>query len=267
MWAKYFRYTYCILDNTLIIKGVAEDDPDVTAFSMPIGPMPIGPMPLRRSVALIERYCHSHRLPVVFSAIPEDRLAEFMSIHPGMRYSELADWSDYIYRIETLATLRGKKMNKKRNHVNRFIGDHPDYTVDTVNAEMVDELEAMTGRTSDSMTPLAVYERRQCQDTLRMLPLYGFESAVLRTAPGAPVCAYAAGEVIGDTLYTHIEKADHSVAGAGEMINMIFARRMLEKYPGLQYVNREEDTGDEGLRHAKLSYHPTALLRKYNIFL
>lgn len=262
MWAEYFRYEYCIIDNTLIIKGVAEDNPKVTAFSLPIGPMP-----LRRSVAMIERYCHSHRLPVVFSAIPGDRLAEFMAIHPGMRYTELADWSDYIYQIDTLATLRGKKMNKKRNHVNRFVADHPDYVVGAVTAAMVDELVAMTEETADSLTPLAVYERRQCADTLRKLPLYGFESAVLRTAPGAPVCAYAAGEVMGDTLYTHIEKVDHRVAGAGEMINMLFAQLMHEKYPSLQYVNREEDTGDEGLRHAKQSYHPAALLGKYNIFL
>ena len=48
------------------------------------------------------------------------------------------------------------------------------------------------------------------------------------------------------------------------MKNLLFAAQMWERY-GVKYVNREEDVGDEGLRRAKQSYHPTALLKKYNI--
>ena len=73
------------------------------------------------------------------------------------------------------------------------------------------------------------------------------------------------GEVIGDTLFTHIEKMDHEVPGAGETINKLFAEHILTKYPEIRYINREEDAGDEGLRQAKLSYHPAIILNKYDI--
>ena len=57
---------------------------------------------------------------------------------------------------------------------------------------------------------------------------------------------------------------NHEVVGAGETVNKLFAAMMTERHPGLIYINREEDVGDPGLRHAKESYHPSELLDKYN---
>ena len=34
---------------------------------------------------------------------------------------------DYVYSREKLATLKGKKLHGKRNHINKFIQEHPDY--------------------------------------------------------------------------------------------------------------------------------------------
>ncbi len=73
------------------------------------------------------------------------------------------------------------------------------------------------------------------------------------------------GEVVGDTLYVHVEKMNHDVAGAGETINKLFAENMVSRYAGLRYINREEDMNDEGLRFAKESYHPVAILDKCNV--
>ena len=85
------------------------------------------------------------------------------------------------------------------------------------------------------------------------------------STPSDGIVAFTLGEVIGDTLYVHIEKMSHDIAGAGETINRLFASMMTTIHPSVQYINREEDVGDPGLRHAKESYHPLELLKKYNV--
>ena len=78
------------------------------------------------------------------------------------------------------------------------------------------------------------------------------------STPADGIVAFTLGEVIGDTLYVHIEKMNHLVNGAGETVNKLFAELMTGHHPEVRYINREEDVGDPGLRHAKESYHPSA---------
>ena len=111
---------------------------------------------------------------------------------------------------------------------------------------------------------LADIEREQVFAVLDHYEEYPFKGVVLRV-PGRGIVAFAIGEIIGDTLYVHIEKMDHTVAGAGETINKMFASYMLDRNPGLRYINREEAVGDPGLRKAKESYHPAMVLAKYNV--
>lgn len=115
-----------------------------------------------------------------------------------------------------------------------------------------------------SKPALADVEREQVMHVLDNLDDYGFEGAVLST-PADGIVAFTLGEVKGDTLYVHIEKMNHEVAGAGETVNKLFAAMMTERHPEVLYINREEDVGDPGLRHAKESYHPAEMLDKYNV--
>lgn len=259
MWIDYFYYQYCIVDNTLFIKGVTENDVTRPAFSVPVGPMP-----LDKAIGLLGEYCREHGTPLRFSAVPEGRLADFL--HEGtFVVEELTDWADYLYPAAQLATLSGKAMNKKRNHVNRFMTDNPGYLFEPIISDNLDDVKrfmATCDETADA-GELAEFERAQVEDVINRYDEYGFDGAVLRDETGA-VVAFTIGEVIGDTLYVHIEKMTHEVAGAGETINKLFAAEMVDRY-GVSHINREEDVGDEGLRKAKLSYHPEKLLKKYNM--
>lgn len=262
MWAGYFDYTYCVVDDTLFVKGLSENDITRPAFMLPVGAMPTG-----RSVELIRDYCRARGERPLLSAVPEDAVG---LLEPsGIDWVEdLEGWGDYLYEAEALATLAGKRLSKKRNHVNRFMADHPDYRLDDMRAsdaeEVVDFMRRLK-RVADKPV-LADFEREQTIDVVRHLDWYPFEGAVLRT-PEDGIVAFTVGEMKGDTLFVHIEKMNHEVAGAGEMINTLFARVMLERHGELRYINREEDAGDAGLRKAKLSYHPAAVLKKYNVML
>ena len=262
MWVDLFDYEYCVYQDTLFIKGVSENHPLQTAFSLPIGQMP-----LEQSVALIVEYCNFYGIPTVFSAIPEDRIDYLLSVIDG-DIEELDDWADYLYDVKELSTLEGKKYNKKRNHVNRFFAENPHFLFEPLNSALLPEVLLFhTGMhiDTDGHSETAEYEKNECTRVLNRYNSYPFEGAVLRDETGE-ICAFTCGEIIGDTLYIHIEKMNHEITGSGETINKLFAGYMLRRHPALKFINREEDCGDPGLRHAKESYNPLMRLRKFNLY-
>lgn len=263
LWIGWFNYEYCIVDDTLFIKGLSENNPHLTAFSMPIGKMNVD-----RAVDMLQHYCELHNMKFVLSAIPDDCMDKFA--HFGGIIEPLDAWSDYIYNAESLATLAGKKLQKKRNHVNRFIADNPHYKFEAITAENIGEVDrffkALTATESDDESLMAAYETNAVSRVLTNGNELGFEGALLRNED-ADIVAFTFGEVIGDTLHVHIEKMRHNVPGAGVAITKMFAAKMLELHPQIRYVNRQDDAGDEGLRQAKMSYNPAFILKKYNIYI
>lgn len=264
LWIDYFRYESDMRRDTLFIRGLNENDLSTLAFSVPVGALP-----LSASLAMLRRYCEAHSIQCTLSAVPETALQPISEAARVTAVEPLDDWADYLYDIHRLATLQGKSLSKKRNHVNRFVADNPGYVFEPLSDSNLAEVCEFYDR--QALAPgkavSADYERLQVLEVLRHPERFGFEGAVL-SIPDHGVVAFCMGEVIGDTLYTHIEKMNHDIAGAGEAINCFYARMMSDRYgPVLQWVNREDDMGDEGLRQAKLSYHPDALLRKYNVTL
>jgi hypothetical protein len=77
------------------------------------------------------------------------------------------------------------------------------------------------------------------------------------------MAAYTVGERLSsDTLVIHFEKADPAYKGVYQAINQQF---LTHADPAFTLVNREQDLGDEGLRKAKLSYHPVDFVRKCTV--
>lgn len=264
MWADWFGYSLCMPgDETLLIGGRAEGVPgDVKAFSLPVC------RDIPAAVHAIIGHCRRYRIRPVFSAVPEDFVAAVMR-GAGMRgdVTELTDWADYLYDIDDIAYLRGKRFNKKRNHVNRFVADNPHYSVEPIDNSLIPEtLLFCAGRRHDhDGSKMAVYEHGQCMRVLNEWPAFGFDGLVLRAESGE-IAAFSAAEVIGDTAFVHIEKCNHEIAGANEAMASFMAKYLANKYSRLRYLNREEDVGDDGLRLAKQSWQPVQMLRKYNIF-
>lgn len=261
MWISFFNYKFCIYNNTLFLSGLTENHTELPAFSLPIGEMP-----LRQSIQLLEDYCAANNIPLRFSAIPADRVGDFLAIR-NFTLEPLSDWGDYLYNLSDLASLSGKKLSKKRNHVNRFTADNPGAHLDALTeADVPALIEALNSwtATDEPETDTHRQEREMTVDVLRNLSSYPFDGAVLRLADGT-VAAFTLAEIIGDTIFVHIEKMDHTIAGAGEAINKMFAAHISEKYPQIAYANREEDCGDPSLRYTKESYRPLTVLAKFNL--
>lgn len=169
---------------------------------------------------------------------------------------------DYIYSSDDLITLSGKKYHSKRNHIARFNRENH-WSYENINKENLEECRAFNtrweeekgaGATSGVLTELEMVDK--AFDNFDALGLTG---GLLRI--DGEVVAYTFGEEITPEIFcVHVEKALANVTGAYPMINREFAERKLSSY---RFINREEDVGVEGLRKAKLSYHPSILLEKY----
>ena len=261
-WVDLFRYEYAIFEDTLFIKGVVENHRETPAFSMPIGSLPF-----EKSILKLKEYCRQNGIELEFSAVPEYALHAFQALGPKS-VELLEDWSDYLYDAEMLATLVGKKMNKKRNHVNHFISHNPEWRFEPLSSENAEEalrfMDIYDGERDDTF--MAAEESRLSRQMIRMIAegdqvMHG---GVLYSSPDR-ICALTIGDVKGDTLFVHIEKATREVSGSYEMVNREFAAHVREIHPEVKFINREDDSGDLGLRKAKESYHPIDLLKKYNI--
>ncbi len=261
MWVDFFKYEYSIYKDTLFIKGVVESDLSLPAFSLPVGKLP-----LKESIELLKEYCEAHNLELEFSAVPEYALEEMKSLNPR-RVEPLTDWGDYLYNAAPLSTLVGKKMSKKRNHVNQFLRAYPDWKAVEMTPENADEAMAFMDvfDLEGDSTDMAKAERELSRRLITLLKEGDRNLEGMILYADGKVAAYTIGDVKGDTLFVHVEKATRTVNSSYEMINYIFAKTMTEKYPEIQYINREDDSGDMGLRMAKESYHPVEILKKYNI--
>ena len=181
------------------------------------------------------------------------------------------DSFDYVYTIDALADLKGKKLQKKRNHFNRFQANRPDYRVEPISCENIAQVQHMvndwyvTRRKADPegdylLESLAMAKAFQHYDRL------GMEGLAL--LDGDEVLAVTMGSrMASNTFDIHFEKALENADGAYPAINCEFARYLRLKFPELAYLNREDDMGLEGLRKAKLSYYPDHFVEKYKALL
>ncbi|MCH5236639.1 MAG: DUF2156 domain-containing protein, partial [Muribaculaceae bacterium] len=261
MWIDYFKYEYAIENDTLYIKGVVENDLSKPAFSFPIGTLPFS-----ETIKPLRRYCEENNLTLEFSAVPEYAIPEMEKLNP-VSIEELSDWGDYIYESERLAGLAGKKMEKKRNHVHQFESHYPEFKFLPLTSENADDALAFMDifENEGDKNPIAAEERLLSRFLISRIKSGDKELKGGILYVGKEVAAYTIGDIKNDTLFIHVEKALRKFLGSYEMINWLFAKEMCNKNPNIRFINREDDSGDPGLRFAKESYHPAEILKKYNV--
>lgn len=260
MWARFMNYRYAIEQETLFIAAKSQADICSAAFLMPIGKLP-----LKESIALIKEHCTATEEPLRLTAVPEPFKEEIETLLPHHQATTLDNWSDYIYDAQSLATLQGKALNKKRNRYNKFLAENPiheyrRFTIDDT-IEVVKFLAADRECQHNREDTMRCYEQWQCMATVRNQSRYHQPAGTLWV--DGKIAAFTLGEIFDNTLYVHIEKASREVVGAGEAINRMFINDILSQHPEITHVNREEDLGDPGLRQVKRAYNPIELLHRY----
>ena len=255
MWGALLGMEYAIVSDTLLLRRCRRGQ-----YSY-YPPLILGEDPACR-LGLASLHLLGDAAELTLCALPQQALENLKELYTVSDIATTRDYADYIYSAEDLATLSGKRFSKKRNLVHQFEKLYPSHTYEPLTAENLAEVMALAELVKEEHTDDRdkTYENARVLDVLRdytKLPLTG---GVLRV--NGEVAAFCVGELIDDTLYVHIEKADRRYKGAYQYINRSYVRAMRELQP-FAYVNREDDAGDEGLRQAKLSYNPLSLAYKY----
>lgn len=173
---------------------------------------------------------------------------------------------DYVYSIDDLAELVGKKYHAKRNHLNRFYESYPNYFVEPLCDTNIEKVKKMVSEWYEdklAADPNGDYymEKAAIERAFRDYKALHMDGLVL--LDGETVLAVTlGGKLSSDTFDVNFEKARAGVNGAYAAINNEFAKYIRKKYPNIKYLDREEDMGLEGLRKAKRSYYPHHMTEK-----
>lgn len=197
----------------------------------------------------------------VLRSLTKQTMEILQELYPGQFiYEEDRDSFDYLYEIDTLAELAGKKYQAKRNHINRFLENHPDWFLQEITKDNLDVCREVMDRWEEGHQ--GSDDKRAMDKAFDHYEELEFRGLLLYAAPGEPVAFSMGNRISQDTFDVNFEKAYADVQGAYPMINREFARYIRAQDPDIRYLNREDDMGVEGLRKAKESYHPI-FLEKY----
>ena len=259
-WGGYYNTRFAIDGSCLYIIG-GEGEKQSYMY-------PAGTFDLKTAINTLLEDAKERGINFALSAVTSEQKLLLEEAFPNkFEFTADRDFFDYIYNKSDLQELAGKKYHGKRNHISKFMRSY-NWSYEEVTQSNLDKCRKVAQQwciENDCKDSGALkVERCALARALDSFSELGFSGGLL-SVEDEPV-AFCLGEGLNSNTYiTHYEKALRSFNGAYTMINREFAKNTV----GAQYehINREEDTGDEGLRKAKLSYYPAVLLEKYYVTL
>ncbi len=228
---------------------------------------PAGCEDLKTAIDAIIADASQRGIPCRLTGLSESDRERLEQMYPDrFHYHFDRDSFDYIYAIDDLADLKGKKYQKKRNHANRFWQSHPDARFLPITEENMPLVKALTETWYAQRLEVDPHgdflmEKIAIEKALRDFGNLGMEGLLLMDGD-TPIAMTMGSPLTEDSFDIHFEKALDIANGSYAAINQGFARHLREKHPQIRFLNREEDMGLEGLRKAKLSYLPHHMAEK-----
>jgi len=253
-WAKEYGLDWAWTDNLVWIR---QSIPEILYWA------PVGPWDGVDWMSCFDEFSGKH---ASFIRIPEKLLLTWKESF-GDRIAvkeERGSW-DYLYSISELTELKGKRFHKKRNLLNQFTKNYNfqfvPFDTEAIHMAMAMQEDWCTWRDCEASDVLAAENNaisRVLNSWEKIGGLIGGAIIVNET-----MAAYTVAESLSaDMLLIHFEKGNTDFKGVYQAINQLFLENSDKNY---EIVNREQDLGDEGLRKAKLSYHPVDFIKKYRV--
>lgn len=255
LWSRHYKVDYAVVNEMVVFRNSIGE----LSFAFPLG----DEGQLKGTIQELMGYCEELGVPFHMHIVTAFQFELLEACFPGMfTITYNRDAADYVYEAQKLASLSGKKYHGKKNHTNKFRKMYPDWSYESITEENAEDCfqMALEWRRLNGCEEDLEKNAEMCVtlNSLRLIKELELRGGLIRA--GGRVVAFSIGEPLNeDTMVVHIEKAYADVPGAYPMINQQF---VIHEAEGFTYINREEDTGAEGLRQAKLSYHPAFMVEK-----
>ena len=258
IWRRRYEFQWSLHKDWLLAVSLVDGQ---EPFAFP----PLGPAPRHEPMRAVLQWLRDERR----AAAPRLERADQRLVSEVAASGEFsaeparADF-DYVYRTSDLIDLAGSKYHGKRNHIARFSKAHAFSYARCDDSHVVPCLDLAESwcsfkRCKDDMDLMDEWDA--VKDALAHHRRLNVRGGVILIE--GKVEAFALGELLNEqTAVVHIEKANPETPGLYALINREFCRN---EWSGVPFINREQDLGEEGLRRAKLSYHPSRLVEKFTI--
>lgn len=257
MWQTVYNFNYIKKDNFVLIFGEYEG----TLFAI---------APLCKKEYLKEAFDHMKEIfklydrKIIIRAVTNSIKEYIEANYPdAFSFETNRDDYDYVYDAESLRTLAGRRMHSKKNHYNGFIKEYGErFVYKSLDSSEYDECLKLADKWAFSKEK----DRNLIGENLAIKKVFKNSSKFKYLKVGGIFIdnrleAFTFGDYLNENMAViHIEKGNPDMRGIYSAMNKLF---LVNEFPEVEFVNREDDLGIEGLRKAKLSYKPVELVEKY----
>lgn len=258
MWKSYFHSEAAFACGCMIVKNTYGGK---VRFDFPVPETDEGNV--EGALCEMEKYCMEQYIPLIFCAVPREMLGGLVTRYRFCRTESHFPLDEYVYVAENMMSFAGKHYSGQRNHINKFYKTYPEAIFRPIQKDDTPKIKAFFEEFGKSFTKTAGDAEAELRHSKMMMCRdfsWGCGGCI---EYNGKIIALSLGEICGDTMIIHIEKALYEYEGVYPAIVEAFAARFCG---GVRYINREEDAGDPGLRRSKTQYRPKLMLSKYDVY-
>ncbi len=252
-WYLSYNPSYSIFDNTLILKFGEKGE---ERFMLPLGENVEG------ALKEIEKYALEKEMSLTFICVDDNSLQALKERFNGNVENFFnRNFSDYVYDIKEMMTFSGKKFSGQRNHINAFKKLYPNYKYNKITRKDLPKIYTFLKEYDKQYPRKRKMEKRELEFTYKFIE-YLFKSKMFGgyIENNGEIISISIGEYVGNMLVIHVEKALLKYRGAYPLTYNEFVKNNYKE--GILWVNRQDDSGDAGLRISKTQYKPVRLENK-----
>ena len=254
-WGMLYNYEYAIYNERLIFLN-----PEYSFMLAPIGEKFTA-----EELYQLNNCCKKIHAGIEIMAVTENYITNTQNLEEYFTISIDEDWNDYVYLVDEMVNLSGKKLAKKKNLISQFKNNNPITSITPISKDDFDEIlefchywKEIHGNKGDYLD-LEFEAIKSCLINWDRLPTEG-----IKLYSDEKLCAFSIySKQTDDMVAVHFEKYDPNIKGAAQIINWESAK--IQQSLGYKFINREQDMGSPGIRQAKRSYQPIKMVPFYRL--